>query len=167
MGFFCKHFGGLCDKPGSGFRVAVEDHVLNRLAQSRLYVVVYLQHLRIDDGHVQAGLYRVIKEDRMHRLADAVVAPECEGKVGYSAGGQGAGEIGLDPPHRLDEIHAETGVFLDSRADGKDVRVEDYVLRRNPGSGQEAVAALADFDLAVQRDRLSFLVEGHHDHRSA
>ena len=113
---FREHFRSLDNESGSRLRVAVEDDILHRTPQVGIYVVVDLQHLRIDYGHVQSGLHRVVQEDRMHRLAHGIVPSEREGKVGYSAGGQGSGEVLLDPSHRLDEIHSEAGVLLYSCA---------------------------------------------------
>ncbi len=59
-------------------------------------------------------------------------------------------------------------MFLDAGGDGEDVRVEDDVLRRKAGLlGQEAIRALADFDLALEAIGLAALVKRHHHHRRA
>ena len=103
----------------------------------------------------------------MHRLADAVVASEREREVGDTARSQSSGEVGLDPSHGLDEVHPETGMFLNAGTDGEDVGVEHYVLRRYAGFCQKLVAAGADPDLAIKRNRLTLFVEGHHNHGSS
>ena len=60
---------------------------------------------------------------------------------------------------------AKLVVLLDPRRDGEHVRVEDDVLGREAGLvDEQVVGALADRDLALDRVRLSLLVERHHDH---
>ena len=55
-------------------------------------------------------------------------------------------------------------MLLDPGRDGEDVRVEDDVLRREADVvDEQAVRALADRDLALDRLRLPLLVERHHD----
>src|SRR6185312_7899649 len=57
---------------------AVEDDVLDQVAQLWIDVVVKRELAGIDDAHIHARLDRVIEEHRVHRLAHALVAAEGE-----------------------------------------------------------------------------------------
>ena len=59
------------DQPLGGVGAAVEQHVLDQLAQLGLDLLVDLEHAGVDDAHVHAGLDGVVQERRVHRLADA------------------------------------------------------------------------------------------------
>ena len=71
-----QHPGCLVQKPFCSLRISVEDHVLYASEQLRFDVVIYLQHRRIQDGHVQSCLDGVIQECRMHRLSHSIVPAE-------------------------------------------------------------------------------------------
>ena len=119
-----------------------EHDVLDALPQLRLDVVVHRQHAGIDDGHVQPGPLGVVQEDRVDRLADPVVAAERERHVRHAAGRARAGQLGLEPPHGLDERDGVGVVLLDAGRDGEDVGVEDDVLGREADLlGQQLVGA--------------------------
>ena len=142
----------------------VEDDVLDVLEEVGRDVLVDGELARVDDAHVEAGLDRVVEEDRVDRLAHDLVAAEGEGEVGDAAGDLGAGAALLDPRDGLDERLGEVGVLLHARGDREDVRVEDDVLGREADLVHEQpVGALADLHLAVGRIRLTLLVEGHDD----
>jgi len=60
------------------------------------------------------------------------------------------GQAVRNPAYRLDEIERIAVVGLDASGDRKNVRIEDNVFGRKPGHfGEQAVAALADPDLAI------------------
>ena len=68
------------------------------------------------------------------------------------------GQLGLDPPDRLDVGDGVAGVLLDAGPDGEDVRVEDDLVRRKADLlGQQPVGAPADLDLALDRVGLALL----------
>ena len=78
------------------------------------------------------------------------------------------GQTPLEFADRLDELDGVVVVLLDAGADGQDVHVEDDVFAGEADLlGEELVGPLADGDLAVLRDGLALLVEGHHDDRGA
>ena len=73
-------------------------------------------------------------------------------------------EESLDLARGVDEILRVAGVLLDPGCDGKDVGVEDDVLRHESCLlGEELVGAAADLHLALEGVGLAELVEGHHD----
>ena len=119
---------GQVEQPLRGVGPAVEDDVLDPLAELGLDVVVDRQDAGVDDGHVQAGRDRVVEEDRVDRLADPVVAAERERDVRHAARRPRARELRLDPPDRLDERDRVGVVLLHAGRDGEDVGVEDDVL---------------------------------------
>ena len=104
----------------------------------------------------------------MHRPADRFVAAEREGQVRQAAGNMAARQGLLDPAGRLDKGEAIGVMFLDAGGDGENVRIEDNVLRRNPGlSGQQTVGPSTDVDLAIDGIGLALLVERHDHHGRA
>jgi hypothetical protein len=147
---------------------AMEHHVLDRVAELGVDLVVHDQGASVDDAHVEAGLDRVEQEHRVDRLAHRVVAPEGERDVGDAARDLGAREVLLDPARALDEVDAVRRVLLDARADSEDVGVEDDVLGREADLvDQDPVGALADLLSALEVVGLAVLVEGHDDHGRA
>ena len=159
------HSRSLVDEPFRCVLVAVEDYIFNALKQFRLDLIIDLKHRRIYNRHVQTRLDCVVKECRVHCLADRVVSTECEREVGYSAGSQCSGEISLNPANRLDEVNRVFCMFLNAGSYRQDVYIEYYVTWRNAGLlGQEPVCSFTDLYLTFICCRLALLVECHHDH---
>ena len=73
------------DEALGGVGAAIEQHVLDELAELGLDLLVDLEHAGVDDAHVHAGLDGVVEERGVHRLADVVVAAEAERDVGDAA----------------------------------------------------------------------------------
>ena len=71
----------LHDQPLSSLAVPVEDHILHAFKKHGLDLVIDLKHRRIDNGHVEAGLYRMIEEGRVHGFSHCIVSAECEREV--------------------------------------------------------------------------------------
>ena len=74
-------FGGcygcrLFNQPFGCSAVRVEDDIFHAFQKSRFDVVINLEHSRIDYGHVKSCPDCMVKEGRVHRLADRVVAAE-------------------------------------------------------------------------------------------
>src|ERR687898_802166 len=145
---------------------AVQDYVLDGLAQLLVYLVVDLELAGVHDAHREPGVYGVIEEDGVYRLAHRVIAAEREGDVRDAARGLGVGEGLGDLTHRLDKVHAVVVVLLDAGGDGEDIRVEDDVLRREVHLfGKYLVGAGANLDLPLLCVRLP--LEAHYDHGGA
>ncbi len=160
--------GGDLEQPLGGVGPAVEDDVLDALAQPRVDLVVDDERAGVDDAHVHAGGDRVVQEHRVDGLAHGVVAAEGERHVGDAAGHQRAGQVLLDPAGGLDEVDAVVGVLLDAGGHREDVRVEDDVLGREADLvDQDPVGPLADRLAALEVVGLAVLVEGHHHDRRA
>ena len=104
----------------------------------------------------------------MNRFAHRVVAAERERNVRYAARGQGVGKVVADVGAGFDEVHGIVVVFFDAGSDGKDVRVEDDVFRREADFiYQNVVGPLADLALACSGIGLAGFVEGHDHHGGA
>src|SRR4029077_17911276 len=158
---------GVLDEAFGGVFATIEDDVLDALEQCRRDVLVDGELAGVDDAHVEARAYRVIEEDRVHRLTHRVVATKGETEVRDPARDLHAGAARLDLRDGGDERVRELRVLLDPRCDGEHVRVEDDVLGLPAVSRQELVGALADVELARRGVGLTLLVEGHHDYRGA
>ncbi len=156
--------GGQLHEPLGGVRSAVEDDVFHRVPQLGGDVVEDGELTGVDDAHVEPRRDGVVEERGVDGLTHGVVAAEGEGDVGQAAGGEGVGQIALDPTHGLDEVQAVAVVVLDAGGDGEDVGVEDDVLGGKAAPvGEDAVGAGADLDPALKGVRLALLVEGHDD----
>ncbi|OPZ09737.1 MAG: hypothetical protein BWZ08_00202 [candidate division BRC1 bacterium ADurb.BinA292] len=171
LGFLLRFAGafgldavGKLDQPFGGVGAAVEQDVLDPFEQFLVDLFIHFDHAGVDDGHVEAGLARMVEEGGVHRLADAVVAAERERDVADAAADATAGEPGLDQPGGLDEGDAVGVVLLHAGGDGQHVGVEDDVAGVPAFLVDEnAVGAFADRQLAVGGIGLAGFVEGHHD----
>ena len=74
--FFAEFYEAL-----GGVGAAVEDHIFDEFEQFFVHLFVDLEHRRVDDAHVHAGLDGVVEERRVHGLAHGIVAAETEGDV--------------------------------------------------------------------------------------
>ena len=152
------------EQPVGGVGAAVQDHVLAKLAQFRVEVVIDAELARVDDAHVHARRDGVIEEHRVHGLAHKLVAAEGEGQVRNAARNMRMWQFRPDAARGLNEGHRVIIVFLDPGAYREDVGVEDNVLGREAHAlCEQAVGPLANRELALRRLGLARLVEGHDD----
>ena len=94
----------------------------------------------------------------MHRLAHRFVAAERERKIRDAAGDMGVRQVLPDPARRLDIGDAVAVMLLHAGGDGKDVGIEDNILRRKADAiDQNVVGARANFRLALERIGLARL----------
>src|SRR5207253_739264 len=110
------------------------------------------------------GCYRVVEEDRVDRLTDRLIASEGEADVRHAPADEGARQLRLDPPRRLDVRDGVVRMGLDTGRDREDVRVEDDLLGRKAGLlGEDLERAPGDRHLSIDRVGLTLLVERHDD----
>ena len=118
----------------------------------------------VHDTHVHTGLAGVVQEGAVERAAHGLVAAEGEGQVGHASADFATRAETLDLASSVDEVNAVVVVFFHARADRKNVRVKDDVLRVEAKLfDQELVSAAANAHLLSFSRRLPFLVERHHD----
>src|SRR3546814_8754942 len=98
----------VCSSDLGGVLAAVEDDVLDVLAQLGVELVVDRHRAGVDDSHVHAGLDGVVQEHRVDRLAHDLVAAERERDVGDAAGDVAVGQGPADDLRRLDEDRKST-----------------------------------------------------------
>ena len=121
---------GDLDHALGGVFAAVQHHVFHALAQFRVEVVVHAHHAGVDDAHGHAGLDGVVQEDGMDGFAGRIVAAETERHVRHAARDLRVRQVFLDPARGVDEVDGVVVVLFDAGGDGKDVRVENDVFRR-------------------------------------
>ena len=156
------------EQPLGGVGTAVEHDVLAGLAQFRIEIVIDRDLAGIDDAHIHAGGDGVIEKHRVHRLAHPLVAAERERQIRDAAGDVRVRQVLPDPARRLDEGDAVAVVLLHAGRDGKDVRIEDDVLRRKADAvDQDVVGARGDRRLALEGVGLAGFVERHDHDRGA
>ena len=99
----------------------------------------------------------------MNRLAHGVVAAKAERYVAYPARNFSAWQIGFNPAHRFNKIDRVVVVLFNACSHGKDVGVENNILRRKAHFiHQYAVGTLANLNLARARIGLALLVKSHY-----
>ena len=142
---------------------AVQHHIFHARAQLGLQLVVHTDHARVDNAHIHARGNRVVQKHGVDRLAHRVVSAETETHVAHAAAHLGAGQMLLDPAHRLDKVHGVVGVLLNAGGNRKNIGVEDDVFGRKPHLvHQHAVGAFANGDLACIGIGLALLIKRHH-----
>src|SRR5688572_21582727 len=110
----------------------------------------------------------MVKKRRVHRFAYYIVAAERERNVAQPARNLRALTALFDDPRGLDKVDGVAIVLLHARRHGEDVGIEDDVLRRKADLfGQQLKSALANPHLLIDLDRLTSLVERHHNDRRA
>ena len=93
----------------------------------------------------------MVEEDGVQDLAAGL--GQAEAHVGDPEDRPRLRQLRLDRPDPFDRLDGAADVLLVARAAGKDERIEDDVLRRDPVLlRQERVAAVRDLELALARD---------------
>ena len=147
-----------------GVAAAIEHDVLAGFAQLGIEIVVDGDLAGIDDAHIHAGGDGVGEKHRMHGLAHQLVAAERERQVRHAAGDVGVRQVGPDPARGFDEGDPVAVMLLHAGRHGKDVRIENDVLRREADAiDQNVIGARRDRGLAFERVGLACFVEGHDD----
>ena len=119
---------------------------------------------RGDDGRVEPGLAGLVQEHRVEHLAGG--RGQAEGDVGDAQDGPDPGQLGLDPPDRLEGGHGVAPQVLLARPEREGESVEDEVL-----GGQavlvdgQVVDAVGDAQLPVDVAGLALLVDQQGDQR--
>ena len=130
---------------------------------------VTLHHLRVDDGHVQAGLRAVVQEHRVEHLAASSRQPK--GHVGYPQHRLGLGQRLLDHPHAFDGLRRRTHVVFVAGSGRKHQGIKDDVFcGHSVLLGQQLVRTVGDLQLPLSRDRLrlvGIIVDASHHQRRA
>ncbi len=155
-------------QPLRGIRPAVQQHVFDQRQQIFGDLLVDGQLPRIDDPHVETGLYGMVEERSMHRLAHDVVAAKRERNIADAAADLGQRQVLLDPPCRIDKIDRVVVVLFESGRDRENIRIENNILRRHPDLfRQQTIGPLTDLDPPCNRVSLPPFIERHdHDRRA-
>ena len=109
----------------------------------------------------------MIQECRVHRLAHRIVATERKREVRHTAANLGVGQILLDPARSLDKVHTIAVVLLDTRRNGQNIGIENYIFGWETLLRQYLICALGNLDLALVGISLTALIEEHHNRRRA
>ena len=151
-----------------GIRTAIEQHILNPLAQFGWNILVDRQLAGIDDAHIHAVLHPVIQEDGMHGFADLLIAAEGEGHVRDATRDMAMRQVLADAAGTLEEFDSVVVVFLDTGSDRENVGVEDDIFRREADLlSQQLIGARANLVFAIRRIGLPLFIECHDHHGSA
>ena len=116
----------------------------------------------VDDRRVQPGLHRLVQEHAVQRMAGRRVEPEAD--VGHAERRVGAGDLGLDPPDRLDRVDGVPAQVVVAGRQRERQRVEDQVAGRHPVAlGGDLVDAMGDLHLPLDVPRWPPLVDQQAD----
>ena len=172
FGLFLRNVGaavffGKGNQPFGGIGIFVEDNILARNAQFRVYIVIDVELAGVDNCHVQSRRDCVVQEDRMHRPAHRFIATEREGKIRKTARIMGMRTKHAQFFDGFDEVYAVIIMLFDTGRDRKDIRIENNVFRGKADAYQEVISALTDFHLALFGVCLTLFIKGHHDNRGS
>ena len=67
---------GIFNQSFCSIGAAIQQHILDSVAQFGLNFIVDFQHLWVDDTHIEARLDGVVQEHCVHGLANGIVATE-------------------------------------------------------------------------------------------
>ena len=110
----------------------------------------------------------MIQEHRMQCLTHVVVAAERERQVAHSAAYVCSTQVFLYPTTGADEINAICRMLLDTRCHGKDIRIENYLIRLKARLlCQQFKGTATDLNLALICRSLPLLIKGHNHNHSA
>ncbi|CNV29953.1 Uncharacterised protein [Salmonella enterica subsp. enterica serovar Bovismorbificans] len=122
----------------------------------------------VDDAHVHAVADGVVEEYRVDSLTYRVVAAEREGHVRHAAGDQRVRQLAFDVFTSADKVLRVVVVLFNTGGDGKDIRVEDDVFRREAHLfSQNPVRPTANLDFTLAGIGLPLLIKSHHHHCGA
>ncbi len=168
VGFAAAVFLRQIQQTLSAVIATVKNDIFNRIAQFGGKVVVDSQLSGIDDAHVHAVANGVVEEYRVNSFTYRVVAAEREGNVRHAAGNQRVRQLAFDVLTGADKVLRVVVVLFNTGGDGKDIRVEDDVFRREAHLfGENFVGSAANLNFAFAGVGLSLLVKSHHHHRGA
>ena len=104
----------------------------------------------------------------MNSFTYRVVAAEREGNVRHAAGNQRVRQLAFDVLTGADKVLRVVVVLFNTGGDGKDIRVEDDVFRREAHLfSQNLVGATANLNFAFTGVGLAHFVKSHHHHGCA
>ncbi|CAI8251483.1 MAG: Uncharacterised protein [Flavobacteriia bacterium] len=158
LGKFKKSLGGIVS--------AVQKNVFHIGHQLLVHLFVHLKQRWIHNAHVHTVLDTVVQKRRVHGLTDPIVPAKTEGNIGNPTAHTRMRQMLLDPLGGTKEIDRISAVFFHARAHGKNIRVEDDVLRRHAHFlGEDGIGAFADLDPPLVAVGLSVFIECHDDDR--
>ena len=108
-------------------RPAVEDQVFGQLVFLGRDLGIGCDLRRVDDGHIQAGLYAVIEHDRIQHRAG--LRRQAEGQIAYAQRGHHAGRFCFDQPDAFDGLDGRIGKFGIAGGQREGQGIEDQVFR--------------------------------------
>ncbi len=131
--------------------------------QIGLDVGVNAQLPGIDDAHGHAGLDRMEEKHRMDRLPNAVVTPKGEGNIRQPTRDINVRKFFFDTPRCLEKIECISRVLLNSRCNGKNIRIENNILARKTNRiRKHIVCALTNRHSPLKSIGLASLIKSHH-----
>ena len=100
----------------------------------------------------------------MDGFSDWVVASKGKRNIADTSGDLGVRKVFSNVLAGVDEIHCVIIMLIDSCSDGKNIGIENNVLRREAHFiHKDPIGFFTDFNLALLCIRLAFFVKGHHD----
>ena len=117
----------------------------------------------VDDRRVEAGLDALVEEHAVEGVAGGGRQPEAD--VGQAEHGERAGDLGLDPPDRLDRGDGVAAQVVVAGRQRERQGVEDQVARLQPVAlGGDLGDAVGDLHLPLDVAGLAALVDEQADH---
>ena len=147
---------------------AVENDVLDDVAQIAGQLIVHRQLTRVDNPHIHTGFNCVVQEYRVNGLAHGIIAAERKRHIGHATGHQCTGKLGFDIPRRFYELNRVVVVFLDAGGNGENIGIKNNVVGIEiQFTDQQIITTLADILASLQVVCLAFFIKRHDHHGCA
>ena len=162
FGQFRRDMFKMLDKTLQRIRAAVEDQIFGELFLTSGDVSIRCDMRRINNGHIQAGLYAVIQHDRIQHRAG--LRRQTKGKIRDAQRSQHTRQILLDKADSLHGLNRRVGEFGVACGQGEGKSIEDQRFRAQAMLGDSnLIDSSSHFQFACGSFCHTTLVNGQYD----
>ena len=145
--------------------VAVEQNVLAQVAEFGFYFIVNYQLPGVYNAHVHTCFNCIVKENAVHSFAHMIVSSKAERNIGNTATYFGKRHPFFNLTGSFNKINRVVVVFLNSGGYGKNIGVENNILRGKTNLfSQYFVCPVANFYFSFLGIGLSFFIKSHYNY---
>ena len=143
---------------------AVQNNILNPLAQLIGDIIINRQLTRIDNRHIETCRNGVIEKDRMHGFAHRIISAKGETDIRQSARNPRMRQIGFNTFASFKERDGVIIMLLNPCRHSENIGIEYDVFRREIHFiDEQIIGPLTDAEFIIRCLGLAFFVKGHDD----
>ena len=149
-------------------RAAIQDDVLDPLAQLIWDIIINRQLARIDNRHIETRWNGVIEKDRMHGFTHRIVPAKGKANIRQSARNTRMRQVRFDTAASFEEMHGVIIMLFNPCRHGENIRIKNDVFWREIHFiDEQIISPLTDFEFMVCGLRLAFFIKRHDNSGSA